>query len=61
MTYALLDDAITMTRKGIVTLYQDCEKNYQKGINLLDAIIEYQYAETAKRRNENLMKQLAAE
>tara|TARA_B110000967_G_scaffold174137_1_gene186143 strand:- start:1512 stop:3053 length:1542 start_codon:yes stop_codon:yes gene_type:complete len=61
MTYALLDDAITMTRKGIVALYQDCEKNYQKGVNLLDAIIEYQYAETAKRRNENLMKQLAAE
>jgi hypothetical protein len=61
MTYTLLDDAIASARSQIVALYRDCEKNYQKGINLLDAIIEYQYAETAKRRSDNLRKQLDAE
>lgn len=61
LTYALLDDAIASARSQIVALYRDCEKNYQKGINLLDAIIEYQYAETSKRRSDNLRQQLDAE
>ena len=61
LTYASLDAAIAAARSQIITLYRDCEKNYQKGINLLDAIIEYQYAETTKRRGDNLRKQLDAE
>lgn len=58
LTYELLDSAVAAVRSQIIALYRDCEKNYQKGINLLDAIIEYQYAETAKRRGENLRQQL---
>ena len=58
LTYESLDSAVAAVRSQIIALYRDCEKNYQKGINLLDAIIEYQYAETAKRRGENLRQQL---
>ena len=61
LTYALLDDAIASARSQIIILYRDCEKNYQKGISLLDAIIEYQYSETSKRRSDNLRQQLNAE
>ena len=58
MTHASLEDVIIRTRTAIRKLYSDCEKNFQTGVDLLEGVVQYQYAETSKRRGENLREQL---
>ena len=48
-----LDDLIDFARKTILQLYIDCEVDFQKGLDLLEAIILYRMENTSKQRIEN--------
>ena len=48
-----LDDLIDFARKTILQLYIDCEVDFQKGLDLLEAIILYRMENTSKKRIEN--------
>ena len=56
----LLDELIEKAREKILTLYIGCEEDFQKGLQLFQAIIAAKTTETAERRNK-LLKQKAAE
>ena len=58
LTHASLEQIIIKTRATITKLYSDCEKNFQTGIDMLEGVVQYQFAETSKRRGENLREQL---
>jgi hypothetical protein len=58
LTHDTLDAIIIDTRAKISRLYAGCELNFQKGIQLLEAVVEYQFAETAQNRTKDLKKQL---
>ena len=48
-----LDNLIDFARKTILQLYIDCEVDFQKGLDLLEAIILYKMENTSKERIEN--------
>lgn len=48
-----LDNLIDFARKTILQLYIDCEVDFQKGLDLLEAIILYRMEHTSKKRIEN--------
>ena len=48
-----LDNLIDFARKTILQLYIDCEVDFQKGLDLLEAIILYKMEHTSKERIEN--------
>ena len=56
----LLDELIEQGREKILALYIGCEEDFQKGLQLFQAIIASKTTETAERRNK-LLKQKAAE
>lgn len=60
MTHDGLDAIIADARGKIGAYYAECEKNFQTGIDLLEAVVQYQFAETAKNRGADLKEQLAS-
>lgn len=53
LNHKSLDDLIDFARKTILQLYIDCEVDFQKGLDLLEAIILYRMENTSKERIEN--------
>ncbi len=53
LNHKSLDDLIGFARKTILQLYIDCEVDFQKGLDLLEAIILYRMENTSKERIEN--------
>ena len=54
-----LEKLITMARKIIVKLYIDCEKDFEKGLQIFEAIVEKVRFDTSLRRLENLNKNIS--
>ena len=52
-----LQKLIEETRSIIIKLYIGCEEDFQKGLNLFEAIVKTKMLSTNQRRNENLEKQ----
>ena len=48
-----LDKLIEPTREKIIKLYIDCEKDFQKGLNILEAIVKDRLIKAAKLKIEN--------
>ena len=48
-----LDKLIQPTREKIIKLYIDCEKDFQKGLNILEAIVKDRLIKAAKLKIEN--------
>ena len=57
LTKKKLDEEIAKARKLIVELYNQCEKDFRKGIKLIEAVIEKKEQVRNKNRQENLEKQ----
>ena len=53
LNYKRLDKLIQPTREKIIKLYIDCEKDFQKGLNLLEAIVKDRLLKAAQLKIEN--------
>jgi len=53
LNHKSLDNLIDFARKTILQLYIDCEVDFQKGLDLLEAIILYRMENTSKERIDN--------
>ena len=51
-----LDKIIVKTRKLIINLYSECEKDFFKGLQIFEAIVEKQIKETSIAQINNLEK-----
>lgn len=58
LTHERIDKITVEARAKIGAYYAKCEQNFQTGIDLLEAVVQYQFAETAKNRGADLKKQL---
>jgi hypothetical protein len=56
LTYEKLDKLIPETRDIIVKLYVECEKDFQEGLNILEAIIKKRMLVNAEKRVERFQK-----
>ena len=56
LTYEKLDKLIPETRDIIVQLYVECEKDFQEGLNILEAIIKKRMLVNAENRVERFQK-----
>jgi hypothetical protein len=53
LTYEELDKLIPDARNKIIKLYIDCEKDFQTGLNLLEAIVKDRMIKSTKLKIEN--------
>ena len=60
LTQKKLDELFVKTRNIILTLYANCEENYQEVLKILEAIIENQEKETSELKIQNLQNQKEA-
>ena len=60
LTAASLDAIAAKVEAAIVEMYATCEAQFQTGVKLLDAVVQYQYQETAGRREAALTSDLNA-
>jgi len=58
LNYKRLDKLITPTREKLITLYLDCEKDFQKGLNILEAIVKDRLIKSARLKIENFEKKV---
>lgn len=58
LTHDSLDKIIASARAQIGAYYAECEQNFQKGVDLLEAVVQYQYTETSRNRGADLRQQL---
>ena len=56
LTYDALDKLIPEARTKIIKLYVDCEKDFQTGLNLLEAIVKDRMIKNAKLKIQNFNK-----
>ena len=61
LSYDMLNDLITETRRIILNLYVNCEKNFIYTLKILQAIIETQIFETSQRQIKELERSIDAE
>jgi hypothetical protein len=61
LTYEDLNNLIDKTRKIILKLYMNCEKNFIYALKILQAIIEAQIFETGHRQITELKRKIEAE
>ena len=61
LSYEMLNDLITETRRIILNLYVNCEKNFIYTLKILQAIIETQIFETSQRQIKELERSIDAE
>jgi hypothetical protein len=61
LTYEELNNLIDETRKIILKLYVNCEKNFINTLKILQAIIEAQIFETGQRQIKELERSIEAE
>jgi hypothetical protein len=61
LTYERLNDLIAESRKIILKLYVNCEKNFIYTLKILQAIIETQILETGQRQIKELERNIDAE
>ena len=59
LTMRKLDKLIAETRRIIVKLYIDCEKDFEKGLQIFEAIVEKVRFDTSLRRLENFNKDIS--
>lgn len=53
----MLDEIVTETRSLIINLYLSCEKNYAKGLNIYEAIVEKKIFDSAQNQITKLKKE----
>ena len=58
LTHEVLDKITKKTRDVILKLYIDCEKDFQKGLNIFEAIVKKNMLHTKERQANNLNKLL---
>ena len=57
LTRKSLDKIVVETRKLIMNLYLDCEKDFRKGIKVFEALVEKKEQMRNKKRKEHLEKE----